>query len=745
MKKYSLISILALFFLMIGMAAPVFALTNPCDKQDDREVPYDGSYWVQPEKWHEDTIDPNDYKGNARVWIDQKEVEKTDAGKEVTIDVHVSGAYGEVSTIVFHVYHDTRLNALFDDYEDSYLIPGDAVKSFYVREENRIENGQFRFVAISDGNKLREDVIFSIKFRLPENLKGGEVFPIGLQYYYGDDQFINYEQNHDGMLLMTHMFTKGIENGYIKVAGGVTYTDIYFEANGGTGTMSPDTAYDTTYKLPNCSFSNPGYEFAGWKCPDGVVRQPGEYINVAGSTVYLYAQWKSIQTYMVSFDANGGSGSMSSVTVVSGTSYTVPTCGFKAPAGKVFDYWSVNGTAKAKPGDKVVIQKYTYFRAVWKEDESKKYLKSISVEVPEPVPGELPSKKIKITFDPKNAVKSSFYKEIEWAKYYMVSDDDTNYRYMEEGEKFEPGKYYTNTAASALALLITFGAAGDPDKVFNYDVANAISEDCFMKVNGKKVADGVYRFGKLEYVPLTEDAVSDIPDQTYTGKAIKPAPVVVVDDKTLVQDTDYTVSYKKNTNAGTASLTVTGKGKYTGSVKKTFIIKPASVSNATITGVKDKVYTGKALTQAITVKVGSRKLEAGTDYTESYKNNRSIGTATLTIKGKGNYTGTATAKFKIIPQGTTISSLTAGKKSFTVKWKKQATQTDGYLIQYTTDKDFKKEVKTKTIKKVDTTKATIEGLAGAKTYYVRICTYKLLNGKKYCSTWSKMKSVKTNK
>ena len=84
-------------------------------------------------------------------------------------------------------------------------------------------------------------------------------------------------------------------------------------------------------------------------------------------------------------------------------------------------------------------------------------------------------------------------------------------------------------------------------------------------------------------------------------------------------------------------------------------------------------------------------------------------------------------------------------KGFTVKWKKQATQTDGYLIQYTTDKDFKKEVKTKTIKKVDTTKATIEGLAGAKTYYVRICTYKLLNGKKYCSTWSKMKSVKTNK
>ena len=70
------------------------------------------------------------------------------------------------------------------------------------------------------------------------------------------------------------------------------------------------------------------------------------------------------------------------------------------------------------------------------------------------MPGELPSKKIKITFDPKNAVKSSFYKEIEWAKYYMVSDDDTNYRYMEEGEKFESGKYYT-------CLLYTSDAADE--------------------------------------------------------------------------------------------------------------------------------------------------------------------------------------------------------------------------------------------------------------------------------------------
>ena len=104
---------------------------------------------------------------------------------------------------------------------------------------------------------------------------------------------------------------------------------------------------------------------------------------------------------------------------------------------------------------------------------------------------------------------------------------------------------------------------------------------------------------------------------------------------------------------------------------------------------------------------------------------------------------TATANFKILPKATGISNIVPGKKSFSLQWKKQATQTNGYIIQYSTDSTFKKDAKTKKITNVNTTKATISGLSGNRTYYVRICTFKLVNGKTYSSAWSKSKTVKT--
>ena len=104
---------------------------------------------------------------------------------------------------------------------------------------------------------------------------------------------------------------------------------------------------------------------------------------------------------------------------------------------------------------------------------------------------------------------------------------------------------------------------------------------------------------------------------------------------------------------------------------------------------------------------------------------------------------TATANFKILPKATGISNIVPGKKSFTVQWKKQANQTNGYIIQYSTDKNFKKDVKNKKITNANTTKATISGLSGNRTYYVRICTFKLVNGKTYSSAWSNSKTVKT--
>ena len=227
-------------------------------------------------------------------------------------------------------------------------------------------------------------------------------------------------------------------------------------------------------------------------------------------------------------------------------------------------------------------------------------------------------------------------------------------------------------------------------------------------------------------------------DQTYTGKALKPAVTVKYGSKTLKQGTDYTVSYKNNVKPGTATVTVTGKGDYTGSAKATFrILVPLSKCKLTV---KSQTYTGKALQPAVTVKYGSKALKKGTDYTVSYKNNKAVGVATVTVTGKGGYTGTKKVTFNILPRSVAISKLTAGKQLLTVKWGKRAEAT-GYELQYALKSSFA-GAKTVKIKKNATVSATIKKLKTGKTYYVRLRSYKTVGKKTYYSAWSKGKGVK---
>ena len=131
------------------------------------------------------------------------------------------------------------------------------------------------------------------------------------------------------------------------------------------------------------------------------------------------------------------------------------------------------------------------------------------------------------------------------------------------------------------------------------------------------------------------------------------------------------------------------------------------------------------------------------------KGRKYVGKYAVKITFKGKYSGTKTLYFTIKPKATNISSLTAGSKKFTVKWKKQATQTTGYQVQVATNKKFKKNKKTVTIKKQKTTKTTVKKLKAKKKYYVRVRTYKTvkINGKsiRIYSGWSKAKTVTTKK
>ena len=173
-------------------------------------------------------------------------------------------------------------------------------------------------------------------------------------------------------------------------------------------------------------------------------------------------------------------------------------------------------------------------------------------------------------------------------------------------------------------------------------------------------------------------------------------------------------------------------------------IETIQISNCKIIGINNKTFTGKAQKQSITVIDGNIELKEGTDYIVTYNNNKKVGKAIVAITGKGAYTGTITKTFKINPKGTSLKKLKTGKKQFKATWKKQKTETTGYQIQYSTNKNFKSS-KTSKIKKNKTTSSTVKKLKAKKKYYVRIRTYKTVNGKTYYSGWSKVKKVTTKK
>lgn len=183
-------------------------------------------------------------------------------------------------------------------------------------------------------------------------------------------------------------------------------------------------------------------------------------------------------------------------------------------------------------------------------------------------------------------------------------------------------------------------------------------------------------------------------------------------------------------------------GTNTDNTPATVVLNKISLSKSEV------VYNGKAQTPVVTVFDASGQTVEASNYTATYNSNINVGQATITVTGVGKYTGTLTAIFDILPKSTNISKVTATKKGFTVKWKKQKKQVSGYEIQYCANENFK-GAKTATIKKAKTASAKIKKLKAKKKYYVRIRTYKTVRvigkSKKFYSGWSQAKVVKIKK
>lgn len=184
-------------------------------------------------------------------------------------------------------------------------------------------------------------------------------------------------------------------------------------------------------------------------------------------------------------------------------------------------------------------------------------------------------------------------------------------------------------------------------------------------------AGSIEKTFRIAAASISGATIGALPTPTYTGAAHTPEPTVTLGGDTLIKGTDFEFSYASNVNAGTASVTVNGKGNYTGSVVKNFTIAKASMSSVTVSGVPHSyIYLGKNITPDPTVKLGTVTLVKGTDYSVGYANNKNVGQATITLAGMGkNYKGSTTAGFTIVKasiSGATVTGVNA-RYSYTGK------------------------------------------------------------------------------
>ena len=256
---------------------------------------------------------------------------------------------------------------------------------------------------------------------------------------------------------------------------------------------------------------------------------------------------------------------------------------------------------------------------------------------------------------------------------------------------------------------------------------DSVSKDVKIVVSKKSLNNGLLTFSETSYV--------------YDGTYKKPAATVTFGGKVLQEGKDYTISYRNNLNVGVTTVIATGMGDYTGYTSKNFTIIKRAMAGGTVSVASSVSFTGSNITPSVTVKVAGRTLTNGTDYTVSYSNNKNVGKATVKITGKGNYSGSLSAKFDIVPAKQQIQKLETKYKGFFVDWAQKGSAT-GYDVEYSVKANMSGAVsKHLTANKPDT--LTVSGLAGDKTYYVRVRSYTNVNGKVYYGAWSDVKSIKT--
>lgn len=240
------------------------------------------------------------------------------------------------------------------------------------------------------------------------------------------------------------------------------------------------------------------------------------------------------------------------------------------------------------------------------------------------------------------------------------------------------------------------------------------------------------------------DCIMTLSDSTciYDGKEQTPGVVLTYNGKTLAQDVDYTVEYKNNVNAGTATVIVAGKGACRGTMSMDFEIQKAEQTFKYTESYK-KAYNSKAfkLNAKLQSGNGSMTYKSSNSKIASVSKNgkvtvKKIGTSVITITASetDNYKKTVIQiPITVSPKKLTIKTAKASKNKLNIRWEKDS-KAKGYEIQYSTNKNFKKGVTTVKVKNKSKVSYTSKKVKKGKKYYVRVRAYK---GNIY-GTWSKV-------
>lgn len=278
--------------------------------------------------------------------------------------------------------------------------------------------------------------------------------------------------------------------------------------------------------------------------------------------------------------------------------------------------------------------------------------------------------------------------------------DEDNHEVLTTAQPFDAGTYKVTASCESESTIYTAEATFtvEPREIEAKDVAfdkeltytgNELTQTVTVTVNGKTLTVGtdytvsdltgtepgsypvtvagtgnytgeVTKSFTISKAQISSAAITyDAGPYGYTGKEWKPEVTVSFNSATLTAGNDYTVSYENNINAGTAKIIITGIGDhFTGLTEKTFTINSAEISGCTFAPIADVTYNTKAHTPEVTVAISGRTLEADKDYTVSYASHVNAGTATVTVTGKGNFTGSANTTFTIAKADLNLSVYT---------------------------------------------------------------------------------------